>query len=752
MPHVTGSSYSPNRLIGGSLPLHGKLCARAMSFLASGALCASVLSCGGGGGGGGSMATPMQPAPPVSAVPNITVPATVIPLQQINIAVTNPIAGAVYSAMIDAGNGTLYQAPIEKLSETSLSIAAPPGAVSSTGSSFNLGAGNIRIAVGRADSTGTVQYSGYQSIAVSALNTLSSGIPMGAPIIALLRTSKIMLEQASANLSVVANKTNFNIKVDTQHSAAAATAKQIDVLIAAVQAIQANPSSSSPWTTIGGTKVPLNAATITLLDQMAAAQFRAIHILAASAPAVAPGSVVQTLTQRGATIRTALANRGPQVQGRLIPSIKADCSGADCDIIPILNNPGLPGNELAQAGYRAGHVLGQMTGVAGGILIAAGLLSTTPVWVTGGIYLAAAGFFVATVFPTAIGTAVAVSSGGMVDGQSSVNSLKAAGSYFANQYADLAISSAVGGVGKPYVGEFGTNLINTAESAEAVYAEMPALGDAAYADGSLPVDGIPSSNFAISIQESNLDTNPAIITITTSPPITGMVQLVVTDDFGSTSPISIEMVDGQGSEGTSNNFPTDFKEITAYDPAGNATAIVDYDSRYPAASDQQSISLVQPGAPPVGSGGSSGGSSGGGPTCSLGLTLPSTLTFALPSEPNPSCDGQGIAGCGAGGSVTVSLSSQQTAYCPTNPLATSGTATVDGLSISVGVFAFIIASDCSIIDVQDIATATGTGIDYPAFDLEYQYGPCAGGGTGGSNTWTLLINSMAGDGGTPTLQ
>lgn len=76
---------------------------------------------------------------------------------------------------------------------------------------------------------------------------------------------------------------------------------------------------------------------------------------------------------------------------------------------------------------------------------------------------------------------------------------------------------------------------------------------------------------------------------------------------------------------------------------------------------------------------------------------------------------------------------------------------MDGRSSSISIVAFIVASDRSIVDIRDIGPATG-GFNDPAFDLEYQYGPRVGGGTGGSSTWTRLFSSAAGDEGTPTLQ
>jgi len=573
-------------------------------------------------GGEGTASVQVQALP---APPNVSFPTTTVaPLQQIPVAVTDPVAGATYIAQIDVGNGTTYPAPVQVLSSTSLTVTAPPLSVS-TSSGLTLGAGNIRIAIGTVGAGGTASYSPFQTIAVKALPTATFDPTPGNTTLAWLRASKLVLLQSAVDLNHIGSKAG-SVNVKSAASATNAAAQQLDTLIGEVEALQSegpNWPYKNPW---GSFNLDYNS--LLMLDQMAQAQINALNSLPSSMAsqryARRHGRTFQIAARKQLGLDTGndrtWAVRVPGPVGtssilRLRPRAYRSSSAED-----LAAEIGQLGTTLAATGRSGAQLLGCVAQALGGVLTVAGVIAGAPEIAVAAATIGAVSFMTTTMIGTATSLTLQSGTEEILNGQATGDGLVESASFFGNSYLALAVDTLAGSIASGLLGPTGQGAYNAVAGALGAFNNLSASVAAAITDGDIPPAGFPPSNYTLNVSAMSTNSNGTTnYAVTTTPAIaSGTVDVAVSDNSTDTLS-SVTVNNGTASFSAPGNFDS-FQSIEVYDAQGNSSAFVDLDTTDLADSDIDSVSFSQTtaGGPPVIS---STGASGGAQLYPIEITV-----------------------------------------------------------------------------------------------------------------------------------
>jgi hypothetical protein len=551
-------------------------------------LVASLAACGGGGGSGdsaqSSSAAPGSSSSSAAATPSISLAATsVSPFQQIPLTVNNPVDGSSYMALVDPGNGNTYQVPVQKLSETQLSLTAPPVAVTTTNNSLNLGAGSITVSIGRADSSGVYHYSQSQSVAISALPAVPSGTAAGDPTLAWLKASKLVLLQSQTNLHI-AQISDKNINTTSMSKAANQAAQNIDAMIAAVQSIQANSNASVKLGSVNGTTLVLNSSSLSVLDQLATAQIQQLE------------SSVTGTTVDASTSKMAKASDYDEEAGS---TISFDPQTIANDLV----------NKLVPVVGTVGNSVSTITGVVAAVAAIAG----APEIAAAAVPIAAVAFLATTLPTTAIAITLESGTDAILNGQASVQSFEQAGTFLVNQYVDQAISTLQDSALDEMFGTLGQNVISAAQSAYQSYQSVTSQVNSDFQSGALSTGGVSPAAETLALGETSTSSTASSYQVTTTPSMSsGTLDVVVTDSAGNEQTTAVSISNGSGSFSVNAPASTDdFQSIEVLSPTTQSSAMVDNDPANPGTSDTQSVEFTAYSEPPSSGSGSSDTSSSG---------------------------------------------------------------------------------------------------------------------------------------------
>jgi len=540
------------------------------------------LDCSGAGGKQSAMvAVTITPV-----VPNYSASATTVdPLAPIALTVSNDNPAANYTAKFSLGSNVSFTVPVGISVKGVVTTAAPPGAVTSLAPPAFV-AGSITMALGWPDATGTVQYGAPITLQVNALPTIPSTFAPGTAFMTHLIATKRLLVQSTTNLGVIGRKAStlsvINAQVATNKSA-----QSIDAMMVLVKQIQAG--GTVPFGTYNQSPITLNAASLTMLDQLAAAQISAVHTVAG----------------------LALAKGSPQIRRQLhVRSQSARAQPAAASLSCVLDDPTCLSTEFAADSRAVASYVGNVASTVCYATAAVAGLAALPELAGAAFVVGVAASFGTTAVGTALSAAIQGGTATLLSGNATAADLLPSVDFFATgvitnvitAFTDLSVETLTNETPSAIIAYNAASAVQTASSA---YDNLTSGLSSALTAGTLPTTPVTVPTYTASMTE--LPTTNSF-TVDLTPPPAGSTDLVFTGTDATTaySTANVTATNGVGSftdQIYATPQPGDITVGSVTDPTGLVSATVNYDSSFPDASDTSSF-------PPIGT--PTGGTGGGG--------------------------------------------------------------------------------------------------------------------------------------------